>query len=98
MYMAVVNRGTRNALRGIVTGEVDRRWAEEHYPQWTAAQLAPASTAPAARHDRNGPGQPMPASRASGRSAPKRPLGGAQQMSGPTRTGARPCDDASSDA
>src|SRR6266700_919316 len=76
IYMAVMNRGTRNALRGIVTGEVDRTWAEMHYPQWTAAQLAPASTAQAAGHDRDCPGQPIPAAQASGRSASKRPWAG----------------------
>ena len=76
MYMAVVNRGTRNALRGIATGEVDRAWAEKHYPQWTAAQLAPASTAQAAGHNRDCPGQPLLAARASDRSASKRPWAG----------------------
>lgn len=35
LYMALVNRGTRPALRGILTGEVDREWAEQHHPRWT---------------------------------------------------------------
>jgi formate dehydrogenase subunit gamma len=34
LYMAVVNRGTRHALRGMLTGEVDREWARKHYPRW----------------------------------------------------------------
>ena len=34
LYMAVVNRATRPALRGMLTGEVDREWAHEHYPRW----------------------------------------------------------------
>jgi formate dehydrogenase subunit gamma len=34
LYMAIVNRATRSALRGILTGEVDREWAREHYPRW----------------------------------------------------------------
>jgi formate dehydrogenase subunit gamma len=34
LYMAVVNRATRHALRGMLTGEVDREWAREHYPRW----------------------------------------------------------------
>ena len=34
MYMALLNRGTRHALRGMLTGEVDRRWAREHHPRW----------------------------------------------------------------
>jgi cytochrome b subunit of formate dehydrogenase len=33
--MALVNRATRPALRGILTGEVDREWAEKHHPLWT---------------------------------------------------------------
>lgn len=34
LYMAIVNRATRHALRGMLTGEVDREWAREHYPHW----------------------------------------------------------------
>jgi formate dehydrogenase subunit gamma len=34
LYMAIVNRGTRHALRGMLTGEVDREWARRHYPRW----------------------------------------------------------------
>jgi formate dehydrogenase subunit gamma len=34
LYMALINRATRPALRGMVTGEVDRDWAEKHYPRW----------------------------------------------------------------
>ena len=34
LYMAIVNRGTRHALRGMLTGEVDREWARKHYPRW----------------------------------------------------------------
>jgi len=34
LYMALVNRATRHALRGILTGEVDREWARKHYPRW----------------------------------------------------------------
>ena len=34
LYMALVNRATRHALRGILTGEVDREWASKHYPHW----------------------------------------------------------------
>ena len=34
LYMALVNRGTRPALRGMLTGKVDRRWASKHYPGW----------------------------------------------------------------
>jgi len=34
LYMALLNRATRPALRGMMTGEVDRDWAREHYPRW----------------------------------------------------------------
>jgi formate dehydrogenase subunit gamma len=34
LYMALVNRATRHALRGMLTGEVDREWARKHYPRW----------------------------------------------------------------
>lgn len=34
LYMALVNRATRPALRGMLTGEVDREWARKHYPHW----------------------------------------------------------------
>lgn len=34
LYMALVNRATRPALRGMLTGEVDRAWAREHYSLW----------------------------------------------------------------
>jgi len=34
LYMALVNRGTRDALRGMLSGDVDSEWAREHYPHW----------------------------------------------------------------
>ena len=34
MYMALVNPATRHALRGMLTGEVDRQWAREQHPRW----------------------------------------------------------------
>lgn len=34
LYMALVNRATRPALHGMLTGEVDREWASRHYPRW----------------------------------------------------------------
>ena len=34
LYMAVLNPGTRRALRGIVTGRVDAEWAAQHHPAW----------------------------------------------------------------
>jgi formate dehydrogenase subunit gamma len=34
LYVALVNRGTRPALRGIITGDVDAAWAREHHAVW----------------------------------------------------------------
>jgi formate dehydrogenase subunit gamma len=34
LYMALVNRATRPALRSMLTGDVDGEWAREHYPGW----------------------------------------------------------------
>lgn len=34
LYLALVHRPTRPALRGIVTGEVDAAWAREHHRSW----------------------------------------------------------------
>jgi formate dehydrogenase subunit gamma len=34
LYMALINRATRPALRGMLTGEVDREWARQHYSRW----------------------------------------------------------------
>jgi len=45
VYMALVNRGTRGALPGMLTGEVDRGWAYAHYPAWTAAQAGRGESA-----------------------------------------------------
>lgn len=36
LYLALVHRSTRPALRGIVTGEVDADWAREHHAKWDA--------------------------------------------------------------
>jgi formate dehydrogenase subunit gamma len=34
LYMALVNPTTRHAMRGMLTGKVDREWARKHYPRW----------------------------------------------------------------
>jgi formate dehydrogenase subunit gamma len=34
LYMALLNPGTRPALRGMLTGRVDRGWARRHHPLW----------------------------------------------------------------
>jgi formate dehydrogenase subunit gamma len=33
-FMAVLNPGTRPALRGMLAGHVSRRWAEHHHKRW----------------------------------------------------------------
>lgn len=34
LYLALLHRATRPALRGAVTGEVDRGWARTHHARW----------------------------------------------------------------
>lgn len=34
VHLSVVHRSTRPAMRGMVTGHVERAWAEEHHPRW----------------------------------------------------------------
>ena len=34
LYMALVNPTTRHAMRGMLTGKVNREWARKHYPRW----------------------------------------------------------------
>jgi formate dehydrogenase subunit gamma len=34
LFMTLVNPGTRPALRGMLTGEVDRDWAAHHHARW----------------------------------------------------------------
>jgi formate dehydrogenase subunit gamma len=34
IFMAVVNPSTRQALRGMTLGSVDREWAARHHPRW----------------------------------------------------------------
>jgi formate dehydrogenase subunit gamma len=34
MYMAMIDRGGRPGLTGMISGYVDREWAKHHYPRW----------------------------------------------------------------
>jgi formate dehydrogenase subunit gamma len=34
LYMALINPGTRPALRGMLTGDVEREWARLHHADW----------------------------------------------------------------
>lgn len=45
LYVALINRGTRPALPGIIRGDVDAAWAAEHHQAWYEEMIAP--TAPA---------------------------------------------------
>lgn len=38
LYLALVHRSTRPALRGIVLGDVDAGWAARHHAKWAAAE------------------------------------------------------------
>ncbi len=58
LYMALINPFTRPALRGIVTGSVDRAWARRHHAKWVADEehAAPESSpAPLTTDSRTGP-------------------------------------------
>ena len=37
LFMAVINPGTRHALRAMIRGDVDRAWAAHHHARWLAA-------------------------------------------------------------
>lgn len=45
IYFAVINRGTRPALRGIFSGRVDREWARGHHSEWVHDQERRAQVA-----------------------------------------------------
>ena len=34
LYMALINKGTRPGLEGMISGHVDRHWARHHYGHW----------------------------------------------------------------
>lgn len=38
LYLAIIHRSTRHALRGMVVGDVDRDWALRHHEKWVEAQ------------------------------------------------------------
>jgi formate dehydrogenase gamma subunit len=37
LFMALINHGTRPALRGMIRGDVDRDWAAHHHARWLAS-------------------------------------------------------------
>ena len=45
IYLALLHRATRPALRGITLGSVRREWAEHHHADWVAAVDADAARA-----------------------------------------------------
>lgn len=55
LYLALINRTTRHALRGITLGSVREDWAHAHHSKWQSAPVEPAAP----------PGLPAP-ERASG--------------------------------
>ncbi len=44
IYMAMLNPGTRESLRGITLGRVRRAWAERHHPAWAERALREQAT------------------------------------------------------
>lgn len=53
IYLALLHRATRPALRGITLGSVRREWAEHHHAEWVAA--VDADAAQAASRSRSSP-------------------------------------------
>ena len=51
IYLAALNPATRESLRGITRGVVQRDWAAHHHPDWTAPQ-APSAQPGETRDDR----------------------------------------------
>jgi len=49
LYLALIARGTRPALQGMISGTVREAWAREHHPKWIAATLPGAAGPRAAR-------------------------------------------------
>jgi formate dehydrogenase subunit gamma len=49
LYLALINRGTRHALRGMTLGTVREDWARAHHAKWApSGQAAPPPPAPPA--------------------------------------------------
>jgi len=40
LYLAIVHRSTRHAMRGMVLGDVDRTWARQHHRTWVEEEEA----------------------------------------------------------
>lgn len=51
LYVALINRSTRPALPGIISGDVEAAWAKEHHADWYAAVAAAPSLAERGRGD-----------------------------------------------
>ena len=51
-YLAVLNPGTRHALRAMLAGDVDLDWARHHHPLWVEGN-SPAETARAPQSGRS---------------------------------------------
>jgi formate dehydrogenase subunit gamma len=56
-YLAVLNPGTRHALRAMLAGDVDLDWARHHHPRWVEAVTG------AEARQRSAAGAPAPALR-----------------------------------
>ncbi len=58
LYLALINRGTRHSLRGMVLGTVREDWARSHHAKWSPAGDSPRASAqhPAAAPSSRGRG------------------------------------------
>jgi formate dehydrogenase subunit gamma len=54
-YLAVLNPGTRPALRAMLTGDVALDWARHHHPLWVAAELGESASREPRRASANRP-------------------------------------------
>jgi formate dehydrogenase subunit gamma len=48
-YLAVLNPGTRHALRAMFAGDVDLDWARHHHPLWAEQERPEGAHPPSAR-------------------------------------------------
>lgn len=52
MYMAMIDRGGRPGLPGMITGFVPREWAKHHYPRWYREHYEPQAEPAPEEEDR----------------------------------------------
>ncbi|MFQ5560808.1 MAG: cytochrome b/b6 domain-containing protein, partial [Nitrospinota bacterium] len=58
IFMATINPATRQGLRGMITGYVDREWASHHYRRWFRENFLPNEALQNQTRDKNQPKGP----------------------------------------